>query len=288
MIDQLMFRGAIRVKKISVFSYAIMRTSRHLCACDFVDSLYLAIAISWLERWRGFVSPRLLTLFVSLVAIGSPTASPAWDEATSLANLSLFAQKESNVPTKAAAPAAHEAMTIVTAPIEVEGEVLSLHLSCEKAGCVTLEKTDGRVAIVQADSSLVLNADTILKAYINADSNLTVELSEPASILLGKITAENIGKQLAIVLDETVIAYPTITAPIYSGRIEIAVDRPTQPPYWEAIPWLFKKIYPDQEVPMRYPGVKKLVRLGVVILPLVIALIVIVIRRRRKDLSREN
>jgi hypothetical protein len=166
-------------------------------------------------------------------------------------------------------------------------DVISLHLSCEeKQGCVTLEKEDGLVAIVMADSSLVLNDDTVVAAYINRDSVLTVQLSDAASLTLAKVTAQNIGKQLAVVLRERVLANPKISAPIYSGRIEINVDRSTQPPYWETLPWLFKKIYPDREVPQYYPNLKKFFSWALVLLPLVIAMGLIALRRRRQSVKK--
>jgi len=162
-------------------------------------------------------------------------------------------------------------------------DVLSLHLSCEsKEGCVTLEKNDGNVAIVMADSVLVLDANSVQSAYITPDSNLSIQLSEAASLTLAKITVENAGRKLAIVLHGRAIANPTITSPIYSGRIEVIADRPTQPPYWESVPWLLAKLYPDGDAPQPPTNIKRIIRLSFAALPLIILTGVgmLLIRRR--------
>jgi len=75
-------------------------------------------------------------------------------------------------------------------------------------------------------SEVLMTGDTVTDARVRPGSRLegpyvTVDLDSRGAQIFGNITAENVGRQLAIVLDNTVYSAPVIKEPIPGGHVQI-------------------------------------------------------------------
>lgn len=75
-------------------------------------------------------------------------------------------------------------------------------------------------------SEVLMSGDTVTDARVRPGSRLegpyvTVDLDSRGAQIFGNITAENVGRQLAIVLDNTVYSAPVIKEPIPGGHVQI-------------------------------------------------------------------
>lgn len=101
------------------------------------------------------------------------------------------------------------------------------HIECE-SNCLELKNVnDGVVAKLVKEPAMSLGASDILDARVSKDQEILNEylgltLSEKKAIEFEKITGDNIGKRLAIVVDNKVLTFPTIQAKISGGRIQIS------------------------------------------------------------------
>lgn len=78
--------------------------------------------------------------------------------------------------------------------------------------------------LVQSD--VLMTGDTVTDARVRPGSRLegtyvTVDLDGRGAQIFGNITAENVGRQLAIILDNTVYSAPVIKEPIPGGHVQI-------------------------------------------------------------------
>ncbi len=117
---------------------------------------------------------------------------------------------------------------------------ISFYLECSQGQkCIDFAYENGKkVSALQTPAQEVTKAD-IQSAIVNAGGNalpsLTIELSKEASEKFGKITGENIGKKLIVILNDKVLTAPTINAPITSRKIIISGEAGS---FWEKTPWL--------------------------------------------------
>jgi preprotein translocase subunit SecD len=75
-------------------------------------------------------------------------------------------------------------------------------------------------------SEVLMTGDTVTDARVRPGSRLegtyvTVDLDSRGAQIFGNITAENVGRQLAIILDNTVYSAPVIKEPIPGGHVQI-------------------------------------------------------------------
>jgi preprotein translocase subunit SecD len=75
-------------------------------------------------------------------------------------------------------------------------------------------------------SETLMTGDTVTDARVRPGGHLegpyvTVDLDSRGTQIFGNITAENVGRQLAIVLDNTVYSAPVIKEPIPGGHVQI-------------------------------------------------------------------
>jgi preprotein translocase subunit SecD len=75
-------------------------------------------------------------------------------------------------------------------------------------------------------SEVLMTGDTVTDARVRPGSHLegtyvTVDLDSRGAQIFGNITAENVGRQLAIILDNTVYSAPVIKEPIPGGHVQI-------------------------------------------------------------------
>ena len=117
-----------------------------------------------------------------------------------------------------------------------------LYLQCSQGQtCVDLADEDGNKESVLATPAQVLGRGDIESAVVqkagNTSPSLNIELSKEASQKFEKITGENIGRKLMVVLDNKVLTAPTINMPISGPKITLSTRHNDR--FWEKVPWLY-------------------------------------------------
>lgn len=75
------------------------------------------------------------------------------------------------------------------------------------------------------DTRKMINVDITDSAYGEADYiYCSIELGNDSSQQFARLTADNIGRPLAIIVDGVVLSAPTVNCPIESGRMQITGD----------------------------------------------------------------
>ncbi len=126
------------------------------------------------------------------------------------------------------------------APAKAQDSIF-LYLECSPGQtCMNLADENGKTESVLATPAQVLGRAEVESASVQKGGNtppaLNLVLSKEASSRLEKITAENIGKRLMVVVDNKILTAPTINSPVAGGKIMIGSKRNDL--FWEKIPWL--------------------------------------------------
>src|SRR5690606_34154457 len=81
------------------------------------------------------------------------------------------------------------------------------------------------VALKLADEGMQINQDYISSVRTGENhfgqNNLYVELNQNGAKHLQEITKQNIGKHLAVLLDNVIYSTPSVVSPVHSGRLDI-------------------------------------------------------------------
>jgi len=105
--------------------------------------------------------------------------------------------------------------------------------------CIDLAYDNGKKESVLATPAQVLARSDIKSVSVqmggDTRQSLSIELGKEAAKKFEKITGENIGKKLVVVLDNKILTAPTVNEPITVGRIMIWGGHG---PFWEKVPWL--------------------------------------------------
>ncbi len=117
------------------------------------------------------------------------------------------------------------------------------YLQCSQGQtCMDLADQDGKRESVLATPAQMLGRGDIESAIVqkggDTQPSLALELSKEASRKFEKITEENIGKKLMVVLDNKILAAPTINAPIRDPKIKLTIFSRRNDLFWEKVPWL--------------------------------------------------
>ena len=103
---------------------------------------------------------------------------------------------------------------------------VSIFLNCENddEDCLKLNDLDQKTVKLNESSKLNLN---VVKATLFKDA-ITITLDKNSSCWFEKITGENQGKQLALVVKETVLINPTILGKISGPEIQVSTKEGSQ------------------------------------------------------------
>jgi hypothetical protein len=108
--------------------------------------------------------------------------------------------------------------------------------------CIDLAYNNGKKESVLATPAQVLARADIKSASVqmggNSQQSLNIELGKEAAKKFEKITRENIGKKIMVVLDNRILTAPTVHEPITVGRIMLWSGYGEHGPFWEKVPWL--------------------------------------------------
>lgn len=89
-----------------------------------------------------------------------------------------------------------------------------------------LKEAPSNVIWVQTSSRATVDGADLTDAQPSFDQNnqpvVTFKFNQKGSLRFGKLTAENVGKPFAIILDEIVVSYPNINEPILGGSGQIS------------------------------------------------------------------
>lgn len=118
-----------------------------------------------------------------------------------------------------------------------------LYVECSPGQkCIDLAYDNGKI-----ESALAVPAQVVAKADVksakvqtseDARQSLNIELGKEAAEKFEKITRENIGKKIIVVLDNKILIAPTVREPITNGKIMITGRYGEHDPFWEKVPWL--------------------------------------------------
>lgn len=95
-----------------------------------------------------------------------------------------------------------------------------------------LKDTPAQMLWVQTSSRATVDGADLTDAQPGFDQNnqpvVTFKFNQKGSLRFGKLTAENVGKPFAIILDAVVVSYPNINEPILGGSGQISGNFTTQ------------------------------------------------------------
>ena len=119
-------------------------------------------------------------------------------------------------------------------------DAMYLHLECiQGQDCIDLPDINDGEQSVLAIPSLVLNKvdfkSARIQTYDNSEQAIYLELKKVAADKFEKITEENIGKKLMVVLNGEILTAPVIKDVIRGGKINLNGKQVT---FWKEIPWL--------------------------------------------------
>jgi hypothetical protein len=122
-------------------------------------------------------------------------------------------------------------------------EKLYLYLECSPGQkCIDLACDNGKVESVLATPAQVMARADFKSASVRMGADirrsLDIELGKEAAKKFEKITRDNIGRKLMVVLDNKILIAPTIREPITVGKIMISGGAGPNDPFWEKVPWL--------------------------------------------------
>lgn len=100
---------------------------------------------------------------------------------------------------------------------------MELYLNCEKSSpeCLKLNDQDRKTINLIENSKFKL---TITDAYVQEDV-INITMDKNSSCWFEKITDENIGKKIAVVIKDTVVSNPTIYAKISTNIFQISPEK---------------------------------------------------------------
>ena len=103
---------------------------------------------------------------------------------------------------------------------------VSIYLNCEKDAedCLKLNDLDRKTLKLKESSKLILN---VVMATLSKN-DITMTLDKNSSCWIEKITSENIGKQLALVVKDIVLINPTIQGKISGFDIQVSTKEGSQ------------------------------------------------------------
>jgi hypothetical protein len=118
-----------------------------------------------------------------------------------------------------------------------------LYVECSPGQkCIDLAYDNGKIESVLATPAQVVAKADIKSANVqtseDARQSLNIELSKEAAEKFEKITRENLGKKIMVVLDNKILIAPTVREPITNGKIMITSRYGEHDPFWEKVPWL--------------------------------------------------
>jgi protein-export membrane protein SecD len=94
--------------------------------------------------------------------------------------------------------------------------------------CKALPSKDdpNQILWVQTSSRATVSGEDLTDAQASFDQNnrpvVTFKFNQRGSLRFGKLTAENVGKPFAIILDDKIVSYPNINEPILGGSGQIS------------------------------------------------------------------
>jgi hypothetical protein len=118
-----------------------------------------------------------------------------------------------------------------------------LYVECSPGQkCIELAYDNGKVeSVLSVPAQVVAKADVKsakVQTSEDARQSLNIELGKEAAEKFEKITRENIGKKIIVVLDNKILIAPTVREPITNGKIMITGRYGEHDPFWEKVPWL--------------------------------------------------
>jgi hypothetical protein len=118
-----------------------------------------------------------------------------------------------------------------------------LYVECSPGQkCIDLAYDNGKVeSVLSVPAQVVAKADVKsakVQTSEDARQSLNIELGKEAAEKFEKITGENIGKKIIVVLDNKILIAPTVREPITNGKIMITGRYGEHDPFWEKVPWL--------------------------------------------------
>ena len=102
----------------------------------------------------------------------------------------------------------------------------------QECAAFPLKETPSQMLWVQTSSRATVDGADLTDAQPSFDQNnqsvVSFRFNQKGSLRFGKLTAENVGKPFAIILDEKVVSYPNINEPILGGSGQISGNFTTE------------------------------------------------------------
>lgn len=167
---------------------------------------------------------------------------------------------------------------------------LYLYIECSPGQkCIDLAYDNGKTESVLATPAQVMARADIKSASVQVGvdirQSLNIELRKEAAKKFEKITRDNIGKKLMVVLDNKILMAPTVREPITVGRVMISSGYGEHNPFWEKVPWLQDLIKDSYRASLRSVMIYVIIALAVSISAFVFILLPRM--RRTRQLSPE-
>lgn len=145
-------------------------------------------------------------------------------------------------------------------------EDLKFYVECQGGSdCVKFESgsEEERDALWQATPAMSLSEDNVksasLEKSVNSQESLNVEMSDKVSERFRELTRDNVGKRLAVVVNNKVIVSPRVVGEINSKTFSITLDSEVHGQFFDQLPWLSGKMVEQDKMTDQQWKVLKLI-----------------------------